>query len=128
MKSNFFLSNASLVYERKLSCSRIQAYSLRRIINADYFYIFFIYHIKSSRLRNTSFWWMTGILYESVVLCESSFFKNLAKNSEEKLLCLQLVLVDVWCYSVRAKFAKCFRISWCLVLFSESKFCKMFWN
>ena len=36
----FRLSKASLVYEKKLSCSKIQADILRMIVNADHFTIY----------------------------------------------------------------------------------------
>ena len=49
----FRLSKASLVYEKKLSCSKIQADILRMIVNADHFTIYLDDQVGS---RNTSFW------------------------------------------------------------------------
>ena len=38
----FLLSKASLVYENKLSCCKIQADILGKIVNADHFYFYLI--------------------------------------------------------------------------------------
>ena len=49
----FRLSKASLVYEKKLSCSKIQTDILRMIVNADHFTIYLDDQVGS---RNASFW------------------------------------------------------------------------
>ena len=52
----FRLSKASLVYEKKLSCSKIQADILRMIVNADHFTIYLVTIDDQVGSRNTSFW------------------------------------------------------------------------